>query len=147
MQKEYYIKRTSLWFLAKLAIYVLGVIVSYQHIYVIFLIDFAFSWVAHGIDPITSIKRFGRTIKDILFNNRGINFIIGFGRDKVTVKEEDFFYDEIKRYEISRGGSEPYLILKNGRRVDFHISWLTKEEQLEIAKHLQKRINDSQESR
>jgi len=118
MYKEYYIPKTSFWFLAKLLIYGIGVIVSYEHIYIIFFTDFVLSWVAHDTGPIATIQSYRRGIKDILFNSGGVNFVIGIFEDRVTTKDGDSLYDEIKRYEISRGGSKPYLLLNNGKRMD-----------------------------
>ena len=45
------------------------------------------------------------------------------------------------RYEVSRGGSEPYLVLANGKSIDLNISWLRKVEQEEIETLLQTRIS------
>ena len=147
MQKEYYIKRTSLWFLAKVAVYTLVILTFWRYIYIIIIVDFSINWWIYDHGPIDFLKSYVIGIKDILFHKGGLRFVIGIYEENVKTKDGNFLYSEIARYEISRGGSEPYLILKNGRRVDLNVSWLTKEEQLEIEKYLQERINDSQESR
>ena len=141
MNKEYFITKTSFWFLARIAIYVLGVILSYKHIYIIFLIDFAVHWIVKGVDPIEHVKSYWSVIQDILFKKGGVSFVLGISEEGVKTKDGEYLYSEIKRYEISRGGSEPYLLLKTGRRIDLNISWLKKEEQQEIAKSLQERIS------
>lgn len=141
MNKEYFIPKTSLWFIAKLIIYVLAIILLYKYIYVIILIDFSINWLIHGYGPIDFIKSYWQGIQDILFNKKGSHFVVGLYEGYIRTKDEDFLYDEVKSYEVSRGGSEPYITLKTGRRIDLNISWLKKEEKQEIEAYLQKRIH------
>ncbi|WP_299216627.1 hypothetical protein [uncultured Dokdonia sp.] len=147
MHKEYFIKRISFWFLAKLAVYVIVVVVFWKHIYIILLIDFFINWWIKGDGPIDFLKSYWIGIQDILFNKEGVYFVLGISEEGIKTKNGDYLFSEIKNYEISRGGSEPFLLLKTGRRIDLNISWLKKDEQLEIDRHLQERINDLQTSR
>lgn len=141
MNKEYFIKRTSLWFLAKLAVYILVIATFWRYIYIVILVDFFINWWINDDGPVDFIKSYLVGIQDILFNKGGLRFVIGIFEEKVKTKAGDFLYSEIERYEISRGGSEPYLLLKTGKRIDLNISWLKKAEQKEIAKSLQERIS------
>ncbi|WP_299674783.1 hypothetical protein [uncultured Dokdonia sp.] len=141
MHKEYYISRYSLWFIAKILIYIGMVVYFLKYIYVILIIDFLANWLLNGHGPFEFVKSYWQGIQDILFNKGGVRFVIGIYEENVKTKDGDFLYPYIKLYEISRGGSEPYLILINGKRVDLNISWLKKSEQLEIEAYLQNRIN------
>ena len=142
MYKEYFIKRTSFWFLVKLAVYLLVISTFWRYIYIILLVDFFVNWWINDDGPIAFIKSYLVGIQDILLNKGGMRFVIGISKKKVKTKGGGFLYNEIKRYEISRGGSEPYLLLKTGRRIDLNISWLKKSEQQEIEMYLQKRIHE-----
>lgn len=141
INKEYFIPKTSLWFIAKLIAYVLAIILLYKYIYALILIDFSVNWLVNGYGPLEFVKSYWRGIQDILFNRGGVRFVIGIYKENVKTRDGDFLYQEIKSYEVSRGGSEPYLILTNGKRVDLNISWLKKEEKQEIEEYLQKRIH------
>lgn len=140
MNKEYFITKTSLWFIAKLLIYVGVVIMFFRYIYIILIADFLINWLLKGDGPLDFLKSYWQGIQDILFNKGGVRFVIGIYEENVKTKDGDFLYEEIKSHEVSRGGSEPFLMLKNGRRVDLNISWLKKEEQEEIEMYLQDRI-------
>jgi hypothetical protein len=83
----------------------------------------------NGDGPVAFIKSYWRGIQDILFNKGGVSFVLGISEEGVKTKDGDYLYDKIKSYQTSRGGSEPYLLLKSGKRIDLNISWLKKSEQ------------------
>ncbi|MFP2996956.1 hypothetical protein ABN763_13650 [Spongiivirga sp. MCCC 1A20706] len=51
-------------------------------------------------------------------------------------------FGEIKSFSPSKGGSEPFLILNNGKRIDLELSWFSKEDKTIIAEYLDAIINN-----
>ena len=53
-------------------------------------------------------------------------------------------FDELKSYHPSKGGSEPYVISKDGKQYDLELSWFSKKDQQEIEAFLIAQINTIQ---
>ncbi|MFD0861138.1 hypothetical protein ACFQ1M_02870 [Sungkyunkwania multivorans] len=49
-------------------------------------------------------------------------------------------FSEIESFGRARGGSEPFFMLKDGRRIDVELSWFTKKDRLEIEKFIEEKV-------
>jgi len=76
----------------------------------------------------------------ILLIVRGNNPRIRLNSDFFVISGHQFYYAQIKEYTPSKGGSEPYLITKEGNKIDVELSWFKKKDRLEIEKILLEKI-------
>ncbi|GAA4276701.1 hypothetical protein [Aquimarina mytili] len=58
----------------------------------------------------------------------------------ITINELITEYEQIENYFPSKGGSEPYIVTKNGEKIDLELSWLKKKDQTEIESMILKKI-------
>jgi hypothetical protein len=87
---------------------------------------------------------------DIIFGIIGLLFILLIllrGKPQITINETRIKtnrfrknFDELASYHPSRGGSEPYVISKDGKQYDIELSWFSKKDRQEIESFLQERI-------
>ncbi|NAS31968.1 hypothetical protein GTQ40_13355 [Flavobacteriaceae bacterium R38] len=68
--------------------------------------------------------------------------VIIIEKDTLTYRYKKLPFSEIEAFHISRGGSEPYILTKEGKRIDLELSWLKKQDQLEIEETLQDRLKN-----
>ena len=78
---------------------------------------------------------------------RSSNPVITFRNKFFTMGNLDIYYDQIKDYYPSKGGSEPYLITKEGNRIDLELSWFSKKDQDAIRKTLLHKIDPNKEDK
>ena len=62
----------------------------------------------------------------------------------ITIKGIPRRYIDIQYYRKALGGSEPYLILKDGRRIDIELSWFRKKDQQEIEQVLINKVGEGE---
>ena len=79
----------------------------------------------------------GLTILYILFRGNP-NIIINETTLKTNRFKKDF--EELKSYHPSRGGSEPYVISKDGKQYDIELSWFSKRDRKEIEAFIKQRL-------
>jgi len=68
--------------------------------------------------------------------------VITIRKETLTYRYKQLSFNEIETFHVSKGGSEPYIITKEGKRIDLELSWLKKQDQLEIEKSIQERLNN-----
>ncbi|SEM05593.1 hypothetical protein SAMN04487910_3994 [Aquimarina amphilecti] len=54
--------------------------------------------------------------------------------DYIRIGRQDVPYNTIQNFYIAKGGSEPYVVTKDGEKIDLEISWLSKKDRIEIEK-------------
>lgn len=61
---------------------------------------------------------------------------------ETTIKTNRFRknFDELASYHSSKGGSEPYVISKDGKQYDIELSWFSKKDRQEIESFIKERI-------
>ncbi|MDH7447536.1 hypothetical protein [Aquimarina sp. 2201CG14-23] len=72
---------------------------------------------------------------------RSNNPSIRLGQDTMIIGQEEISYHRIENFYPSKGGSEPYILTKDGRRIDLEISWFRKKDRVTIEQVILERIN------
>ena len=102
----------------------------------------------------SSLLRFGR-ITDFIF---GIVFggiaafviyviiisnkpVVRFENEALIYRYKKISFSDIADFQKSKGGSEPYIITHEGKRIDLELSWLKKQDREEIEHFLQSQLN------
>lgn len=68
--------------------------------------------------------------------------VITFENDAFRYRYKKILFSEIQSYHPPLGGSEPYLITKEGKKIDLELSWLKKQDQQEIQEILLSHIGN-----
>ncbi len=78
-----------------------------------------------------------------------IYIVIASNKPVISFKEDYFWYrykkilfSNIQSFHIARGGSEPYIITKEGNRIDLELSWLKKQDRKEIEETIQSQVSN-----
>lgn len=74
---------------------------------------------------------------------RSNNPSISFHQKYMRIGRQEIPYEIIASFHSAKGGSEPYLLTKQGNKIDLEISWFRKKDRLEIEKTLIEKINPS----
>jgi len=146
MTKEYHALSSNWFYFIKLLIFGLALILFWQFAIGVLIFDFFIQWWQNGFGPMGYIADFVKNLKNFFMGKRNIRFIIGFSEDQLSTRYSSYPFDDIKSYGEARGGSEAFLMLINGKRIDLETSWLTQEEQEEIATFLTHRIHGKGQS-
>jgi len=87
---------------------------------------------------------------NILFGTIGLLFILLIllrGKPQITINDTTIRtnrfkkkFEELASYHPSKGGSEPYVISKDGKQYDIELSWFSKRDRTEIEAFLKERI-------
>lgn len=145
MTKYYYVKASKIWLVFRTAVIILLIAalvfqfpVDILYLCVLFLfIDIVLYWNKNnlGIDGyFKSVLSFWSAF----FTRASIgNFVIGISDKSIVTRHAAYSISEISSFNIARGGSEPYLILKNGKRIDLEISWLNKNDRVEVERRIE----------
>ena len=149
MEKAYYANTRFFnltYVLISLAILIFGIwqagfIVFFLYILGILIFLSVFSFFVMNFYPEHLFSGILFEIKQKIKSSGQEKFIIKLSDSYLKTNRHRFPYTEIKTYYSPRGGSEPYLILHNGNRVDLDISWLKKEDRDEVDTFLNNIIN------
>lgn len=74
---------------------------------------------------------------------RANNPTIIFTNDYIRVGRQEIRYDQIQKFYTAKGGSEPYILTKEGHKVDLEISWFTKKDRIEIENMVLEKIQQN----
>ncbi|MEM6685649.1 MAG: hypothetical protein AAF617_07670 [Bacteroidota bacterium] len=87
---------------------------------------------------------------NILFGAIGLLFIAIIllrGKPAITINDTAIRtnrfkknFDELASYHPGKGGSEPYVISKEGRQYDIELSWFSKKDRTEIESFIKARV-------
>jgi len=111
---------------------------------VFFFLSFFFHYVLQfltkGTGPIAYLKEVGKTL--VFWTSNGLKptkFVLQ--DNSFQIPYETYLIEDIKEFIVSRGGSEPKIILNSGRTIDIGISWLRKDDQVGLSNNLDELIN------
>jgi len=68
------------------------------------------------------------------------NPVIKLGEEDMVIGHQMIPYDQVESYFPSKGGSEPYIITKEGTKMDLEISWFSKKDRIEIKNTILEKI-------
>ncbi|MEM6721874.1 MAG: hypothetical protein AAF611_21275 [Bacteroidota bacterium] len=130
----------------------------FKMIFIIILLGVFYYFVTELADKIAqelSIK----FRKNLVFIEYTLNIIFGIvilliillivfrGKPQITINDTTIRtnrfkknFDELATYHPSKGGSEPYVISKDGKQYDIELSWFSKKDRREIEAFLKERI-------
>ncbi len=105
------------------------------------LVWFIFEYSKKGIGPISFLKEIIETIFSIGKEEFRNEPLVSIYDDQITTRSENILISNISAFYEGQGGSEPYLILKNKKRVDLPLSWLSKDDQLRVKTLIKSKLN------
>jgi hypothetical protein len=65
--------------------------------------------------------------------------VVELAEDYVRYKYRKILFKDIKLFYPSKGGSEPFIVTKDNKQIDLELSWLRKEDRLEIEQTILKK--------
>ncbi len=68
------------------------------------------------------------------------NLKVKIGEDTMIIGHQTVPYDQIEYFFPAKGGSEPYIITKEGIKIDLEISWFSKKDRIEIKNSILEKI-------
>ena len=71
---------------------------------------------------------------------RSNNPSISFKNDSLLIGRQEISFDQIEKFHPSKGGSEPYIVTKDGLKIDIETSWFRKKDRLEIEQIIVEKI-------
>ncbi|WP_378180662.1 hypothetical protein [Aquimarina sp. SS2-1] len=71
---------------------------------------------------------------------RSNNPAISLDDNYIIIGRQQIQYDQIKAFYAAKGGSEPYIIINDGTKIDLEISWFSKKDRSEIEKTILEKI-------
>lgn len=146
MTKEYLSSSSNWMYFVKLLILAGTLILFRNYLIILILLDFFIKWWNTGLGPVEYIVDFFTSLKNFFIGKRKIRYIIGFTEDQLHTRYNSYYFKDISSYGEARGGSEAFLMLNTNKRIDLETSWLTKEEQEEIALFLNNTINGQRQT-
>ncbi len=146
--KLYYVKNARVWLVLRLVALFSALVVAMIYIpWIMFwvivtylIVDLVLYWYRYGFKM---DKYFHNALGSWLTLIEGKTFgkfVIGLSEDTIKTQHSSHSISDIKSFHKAHGGSEPYLLLKDGGRVDLDMSWLDKADRIEIQERLEQLI-------
>lgn len=136
MEKVY--KATNFYYFKMILLIVIILLISNMYIFIFS----TFLNLGYVVDMIIAII-FGLislfAIYIVIISNKPV---VSIEQNTLKYRYHKFLFSEIDSFHPSRGGSEPYIITKEGKRIDMELSWLRKQDRQEIEEIIQTHLND-----
>ncbi|MHA7055635.1 hypothetical protein ACWGOQ_0000330 [Aquimarina sp. M1] len=71
---------------------------------------------------------------------RSNNPMISFDNDYIYIGRQKVRYNQVKKFFPAKGGSEPYIITKDGHKIDLETSWFRKKDRIEIERTILEKV-------
>lgn len=79
----------------------------------------------------------------IFFFSNTTNPAIIIEKEHLKINNQYVRFDQIKAFFNAKGGSEPYIITKKGKKIDIELSWFRKKDRIEIKNIIRGKIKNT----